>query len=375
MIKLNYKTILISLFIVSLLITFNFSFFTKDSIYISSSINDNKIKLNQQDIDIISPENKTYAKPMSGYYPGIYGFENEINGATSTDIAFVDLDDSASICYGEIIASIGDHNKLLKVYDGNLAGVYSLYNNLKSIQESGSIEYWIYTPDAAYVNALQLHDSTETRVFIRISHDNFQYRLPSMAFYNICIALDNTWYHVRVDFECGNGGYMGLAADTFYIWINNTQYGPYDFTLNSVAIERVRLASNYDQSGATAYYDAIGYSWDSSYDIGDNLMEGLRLIFTSDFDADWLGYSLDKQSNITILGDTTIPFPLNGTHSIQLYGNDTIGTLYESDIRYFTIGPLPPSSKPDIPGYSLLIIISVISIISIILIKKQKIKI
>ncbi|MFX1316556.1 MAG: hypothetical protein ACFE9T_11880 [Promethearchaeota archaeon] len=372
MIKLNYKTILVSLFILSLLITFNFSFFSKDSIYISSSIDDNKIKLNQQDIDIISPENKTYAEPMSGYYPGIYGFENEINGATSTDIAFVDLDDSDSICYGEIIASIGDHNKLLKVYDGNLTGRYSLYNNLKSTQESGSIEYWIFTPDAAYVNAFQLLDSTETKVFIRISHNHFQYRQPSMYFYNICIALDNIWYHVRIDFECGNGGYMGLAADTFYIWINNTQYGPYDFNQNGIAIERVRLISNYDQSGATAYYDAIGYSWDPGYDLGDNLMEGLRLTFTTNFDVDWLGYSLDKQTNITILGDTTIPFPLNGTHSIQLYGNDTIGTFYESDIRYFTIGPLPPSSKEVILGYDLLILIVIISTISIISIKKKK---
>jgi hypothetical protein len=40
---------------------------------------------------------------------------------------------------------------------------------------------------------------------------------------------------------------------------------------------------------------------------------------------------------VTIPGNTTIPMPANGPHSIQLFGNDSQGYIYQSDIRYFTV--------------------------------------
>ena len=32
----------------------------------------------QTPVDILTPENKTYTEPTSGYYPGTFGFENDI---------------------------------------------------------------------------------------------------------------------------------------------------------------------------------------------------------------------------------------------------------------------------------------------------------
>ena len=86
------------------------------------------------------------------------------------------------------------------------------------------------------------------------------------------------------------------------------------------------------------YVDAIGYSWDPDYNIGDNLKEGLLLSFENNTRLDWIGYSLDGQANKTILGNTTIPMPEAGLHSIQVFGNDSLGTIYESEVRYFSIG-------------------------------------
>ena len=65
--------------------------------------------------------------------------------------------------------------------------------------------------------------------------------------------------------------------------------------------------------------------------------EGLLLSFESTIALDWIGYSLDGQPTKTILGDTTIPFPESGTHNIQVFGNDSLGTMYASDLRHFTI--------------------------------------
>ncbi|GAG53987.1 unnamed protein product, partial [marine sediment metagenome] len=43
------------------------------------------------EIIIVTPENKTYTEPMSGYYPATFGFENEVDGTTGTSIDFVDI--------------------------------------------------------------------------------------------------------------------------------------------------------------------------------------------------------------------------------------------------------------------------------------------
>ena len=39
---------------------------------------------NSDDINIISPENRIYTAPMSGYYPATYTFENDVVGGDPT---------------------------------------------------------------------------------------------------------------------------------------------------------------------------------------------------------------------------------------------------------------------------------------------------
>jgi len=52
----------------------------------------------------------------------------------------------------------------------------------------------------------------------------------------------------------------------------------------------------------------------------------INLTFTLSEPADWIGYSLDNQRNVTITGNTTITVP-DGAHSIILYANDTDGNM------------------------------------------------
>ncbi|MFW9877373.1 MAG: OmpL47-type beta-barrel domain-containing protein, partial [Candidatus Thorarchaeota archaeon] len=54
------------------------------------------------------------------------------------------------------------------------------------------------------------------------------------------------------------------------------------------------------------------------------------------------GYSLDEKANHTILGNTTIPIPDDGVHSIQVFGNNSIGAIYQSVLRYFSIDITTP---------------------------------
>ena len=63
----------------------------------------------------------------------------------------------------------------------------------------------------------------------------------------------------------------------------------------------------------------------------------VALSFTLDETADWIGYSLDDQANVTITGNTTLSYLTDGTHSMVVYANDTAGNMGRSDMINFTI--------------------------------------
>ena len=57
----------------------------------------------------------------------------------------------------------------------------------------------------------------------------------------------------------------------------------------------------------------------------------------------WMGYCLDGQSNVTIDENTTLTDLSEGTHTILVYSNDTLGNMGKSIKVFFTVYiPIPP---------------------------------
>ncbi|MHA2183321.1 MAG: hypothetical protein ACXAAH_18030, partial [Promethearchaeota archaeon] len=149
---------------------------------------------------------------------------------------------------------------------------------------------------------------------------------------------DTIWYRHRIDFNCTNSKYSWYiyqADGSLYTSIMNLNFENSMATLDEIYF--TSITSHY--RGAT-FWDAFGFNWEDNYNIGDNQKEGLLLKFDTVFSPDWKAYSLDGLGNVSILGNTTINFPNGGTHTIQVFGNDSIGALYESDIRYFSVKPI-----------------------------------
>jgi parallel beta-helix repeat protein len=67
------------------------------------------------------------------------------------------------------------------------------------------------------------------------------------------------------------------------------------------------------------------------------------LIFTVNETTSWMGYSLDGQANVTILGNTTLTGLSEGSHDIIVYANDTFGNMGASATVYFSVDTLPPT--------------------------------
>ena len=72
----------------------------------------------------------------------------------------------------------------------------------------------------------------------------------------------------------------------------------------------------------------------------------ILLVYSSDKPLNWTSYSLDKQENITINGNSTITALTSGLHNITVFGNDTFGNIGASQSMTFTIAPEPFPTLP-----------------------------
>ena len=63
----------------------------------------------------------------------------------------------------------------------------------------------------------------------------------------------------------------------------------------------------------------------------------IDLIFTANEPLDWIGYSLDGQENQTIPGNITLPELIDGSHTIVVFANDTVGNMGASEVVFFTV--------------------------------------
>jgi hypothetical protein len=96
----------------------------------------------------------------------------------------------------------------------------------------------------------------------------------------------------------------------------------------------------------------------------------LPLSFAVNETASWLGYCLDRQTNVTIAGNTTLPGLSDGSHSLTVYANNTIGNTGASETIYFSIAQ--PESFPTTLVIAVLIASVVVGAGLLVYFKKRK---
>ncbi|MHA2270089.1 MAG: hypothetical protein ACXAB8_20045, partial [Promethearchaeota archaeon] len=134
----------------------------------SEDLEERDLSMSVQDITIDTPENITYTKPMSGYYPATYGFEEDEIGITGTNTKFIDIDESDTNCYVEVLNSIGEHENVLKIVDGSAAGRPKVHNIFTG-QSNGTVEFWIRSEDVTYDSYVRLRSGVTQAIYLHIS--------------------------------------------------------------------------------------------------------------------------------------------------------------------------------------------------------------
>jgi len=89
------------------------------------------------------------------------------------------------------------------------------------------------------------------------------------------------------------------------------------------------------------------------------------LSFSVNESTSWLGYSLDSQANVTIGGNVTLFGLPDGTHTIVIYANDTVGNTGKSVTAFFTVYTTTPSPKTEYSTELVLVAIIVLVLVGI----------
>ena len=261
----NYKCIIllfIALIFVFILPIIPLTLGNSDIVYTFN--NENFIDLNNELINISETNTYNIQKNYSIYtdiYNASYSFTNEASG--STPIGWTDLSTGTSDI--QVITSLGSHDKVLELNDTD-ASNFALASCDFTNSQYGSIEFWFRTTDSTKDNQFRPYGDSGRIDFIYFSGSVMYNHLGSIG----ATITSNTWYHIRMDFECASNGYMGLSADTYYIYVNGKRYGPYAFEVACNNIDFLYLFA-LSGSGYKGYYDGVGITTEG-YILNTNLI-------------------------------------------------------------------------------------------------------
>ena len=223
-------------------------------------------------------------------YEATYSFEDDAVGSVPSGWG--------EAATATVVPAFNKHNQVIEmVRDGSTAIISQTFTD--GVQTSGTVEFWFGSDDVTRLSHARLYsDGGSSGLYVSLSNDKIQYY--DGGYIDITDAKDNVMYHIRIDFECAGGAYKGLAADTFYIYVDGVKFGAYPFKVAVDDIDSLYFTLN-SGNVYNSYVDAVGYSW-TTYDIGDNTIFTPSMIdnfpatysfykqpvFTSELDIDFI---------------------------------------------------------------------------------------
>ncbi len=278
------------------------------------------------EITLLTPENITYITGMDGYFAGTYSFENENIGFNPSNWNV--FEDGG---YVNIKDSYLGHNEVVELCK-NSGGIVSC-RNLFENKTSGLIEFWFCSnrTDQEFLIRISDGEFYGGRIEIKFGDDGQLKVLDGIQISNIISYVGDTWYHLKIEWDIFQGDF------DWNLSLNDTEVGTFSFYGNPFNLNRIIFSSDISSPSENAYFyiDAVGYSWDQEYEIGDNLYEGLLVNFETTLSFETFWCELDGIHYKNFIGNHTIPMIQYGSHSLQVFGTIS-STTYSSNIVHFT---------------------------------------
>ncbi|MFX1374353.1 MAG: PKD domain-containing protein [Promethearchaeota archaeon] len=283
------------------------------------------------------------------FYPiGPIPFDEILGAATLGPWMFgsYNFENFAQNCSANIIPELDNHFKVLELQDNNNSDLVfaSLLDNQKS--KYGTLEFWLRTTDTSQGLVMALgYNVFHSGIWLG-ADGGWWYKNGDdyKEIINIPRMQNNSWHHLRIDFDCrNNGGYLGLEQNQFNFWVDGhiSELGPFNFDYN-VSNFGWNIWSTKEQGfNYSIFLDAIGASWDPAYSVGDNKYprEGIYCDTEIIFSADASDTS-DDQKNLRYLwnfGDNQTAFGQTVLHSYGRVGKYKVRLITLDDNGYYDI--------------------------------------
>jgi len=215
---------------------------------------------------------------LAGQYPGTYSFEDDTIGEAPDDWDVTEVGGTV-----DVISDFVGHNKVLRLYDSGTSSYPTAQNDFDSAMSVGTIEWWVYIDTANYPTwlyiKLQGGEDTVCEVAIRPDEQDLRVSAGGYTYLEHADIVQDSWIHMRMDFDRGENS---------MIWyINGDDIGETIFANDVDLTHQIIRTVHVAVGGAyNCYVDAVGYSWDPNYNIGDNLNIAGRYPATYSFEDD-----------------------------------------------------------------------------------------
>jgi hypothetical protein len=158
------------------------------------------------------------------------------------------------------------HLKVIHFDDQNNSGNIDLVVEPASNQTSGTIEFWIMCNNA-YSMYIRLYGDGGNFLNLRFYNSNVYYYTSVTNDTGLDYDYEK-WYHLKIEFDCD--------ADTIDFTMNGED-APDDEQTASISgyascnyIDDIRFQTRGSETSVHNWLDAIGFSWDDNYNVGDN---------------------------------------------------------------------------------------------------------
>jgi len=224
--------------------------------------------------------NSTIYKVLKQGYPATHDFKDEVDGTSGNDIDGISVSESLDTCV--IVSSYLGHRKVIHFIDAD-AGQFRVV--FTSGQITGTVDIWINNA-MAQDYYIYLRDESDdvccnvrflTKTTIRI------YSGDGVGGNNTTdvTVVEDAWVHIRMYFSC--------TTDKYSVWVDGVlKLDDQNFSLDDTA-PTIDWLQIYSADASEGYIDAIGFSWDTNYNVGDNIHWRNYKESTDSFEGDDVG--------------------------------------------------------------------------------------
>lgn len=209
-------------------------------------------------------------------FPGTFTFESDERD--SVPVGWADVSQTSQtdgkIGFIKIVDSWQGHRKVLLLHgaSGTADGQAEHIIDEGKGKSEGAFEFWIGSSNNYFSRCYVYNETNKIAIYLSFYQGKLQHRLKNNTFVPIpnTTMLNNKFYHVKISFNCDQDSY-----DVSFN--NNLVQRDIPFRIGSKKMKKIRITCDGagSASGRNLYIDAIGFSWDPNYKIGQNWKEGI----------------------------------------------------------------------------------------------------